>query len=1029
MTIDAAFFKCIAARLAAGRPGGNITIYIVTVMMLFAALATALVSIYATANLVSVAGDDSRQAAYMAESGVRYAMTQLRTTDTRTTIQTLNTTTYTLSEGDAFTVNVFPKWFQAASDVSVTTGQTLDLDVPDNATVPDGFVIPAGAYIVNIDSLRDAIAFGGDKTRFYTSLGTDSTAVDGDTLRVEVADAFQASAGQPVMMAVRPNLAQYGSDGVEGTGETAIAVDGSADLVVGVDAPAIAESIFHEDGGTFYVLNPNTGVRRMYAYDSYSTASPVTLNNIRGVDALSIDYDRDLIIFSDRNHAVYAQGKTGPGTSEATAAAGIELPRDTSTAPVWSPEAAEETPTDVGMAAMVQTAVTPYSNAGAIQIGSDALGSFISMGMDIGSAYSAAWYGGTQNVGGMSANFCSAGKCRFEYGMRAYFTVDYDGSADGFTFALMNGADNTTSSTGGPGGYMGYAGSSGGSTGIDPPKLALEFDTYTNTGFNDPGSSNKDYMNLVFWGADDASTNDDNTHDTWASTTTVSSNIRGAPYVEADGNVLVASTDGNVYRFNSRGEQQATVSLGASTDSSPVVDSYDYIWIGSNNSRINRIPSDFSGRTSYSMGADVRTIPAVSGDRVFFGTDYTGTSSSYCNFCVIVYWHGSLYWDGGWYPFFHSTDVIRGSPFIDAGDVYFGGNRSGGNVWSYTVGGSDNWSGAFTTGSDVYARPVVSSSGKVFFGTWENDRYFYCVSTAKVQQWVFDTGYVSVYAGAAVDESRNRVYFGTAEIRSGSYDGKVYALDTNTGSEVWSYQTGGAIYSSPVVGPDGAVMIGSDDGYLYAFEPDGSLRWKLDLKDDVRSSPALNGAQTIAYVGSDEDYLYGVPVSGNPWQFKTWEDEVAGTHPYMTYGVSGANNLPTDAYTDGTISSGNNWLNSGPWAVRVEVERSQTAGSNGRYPYTVRSWIRQCDADPGDCSEITGTFFSDTRIAYAAKTAQMTQTFELSAADHAKFETYYNGFTQGTGGATQTLTLRNIRIGFIRPGDYVISPDGSGNWR
>ena len=33
----------------------------------------------------------------------------------------------------------------------------------------------------------------------------------------------------------------------------------------------------------------------------------------------------------------------------------------------------------------------------------------------------------------------------------------------------------------------------------------------------------------------------------------------------------------------------------------------------------------------------------------------------------------------------------------------------------------------------------------------------------------------------------------------------------------WSYQTGGSVYSSPAIGSDGTIYIGSADSYLYAL--------------------------------------------------------------------------------------------------------------------------------------------------------------------------------------------------------------------
>ena len=42
----------------------------------------------------------------------------------------------------------------------------------------------------------------------------------------------------------------------------------------------------------------------------------------------------------------------------------------------------------------------------------------------------------------------------------------------------------------------------------------------------------------------------------------------------------------------------------------------------------------------------------------------------------------------------------------------------------------------------------------------------------------------------------------------------------------WNYQTDGIVYSSPAVGNDGTIYIGSTDRYLYALNPDGMLKWR-----------------------------------------------------------------------------------------------------------------------------------------------------------------------------------------------------------
>ena len=50
----------------------------------------------------------------------------------------------------------------------------------------------------------------------------------------------------------------------------------------------------------------------------------------------------------------------------------------------------------------------------------------------------------------------------------------------------------------------------------------------------------------------------------------------------------------------------------------------------------------------------------------------------------------------------------------------------------------------------------------------------------------------------------------------GSDDGRLYLLSLDKGAEVWSYEVGQALQSSPAVGGH-RVVIGSDDGRVYCF--------------------------------------------------------------------------------------------------------------------------------------------------------------------------------------------------------------------
>ena len=51
----------------------------------------------------------------------------------------------------------------------------------------------------------------------------------------------------------------------------------------------------------------------------------------------------------------------------------------------------------------------------------------------------------------------------------------------------------------------------------------------------------------------------------------------------------------------------------------------------------------------------------------------------------------------------------------------------------------------------------------------------------------------------------------------GSTDNNFYAVNASNGYQLWSYTTGGSIYSSAAVAKGGQVYIGSDDGHLYCI--------------------------------------------------------------------------------------------------------------------------------------------------------------------------------------------------------------------
>ena len=133
-------------------------------------------------------------------------------------------------------------------------------------------------------------------------------------------------------------------------------------------------------------------------------------------------------------------------------------------------------------------------------------------------------------------------------------------------------------------------------------------------------------------------------------------------------------------------------------------------------------------------------------------------------------------------------------------------------------------------------------------------------ATPGTLKWKYDT-YYHVYSTPSIGSD------GTIYVAS--WDGYLYAINDN-GTLKWEYDD---IYdyvgSSPAIGQDGTIYIGSWDNNLYAINLNGTLKWKYDVGDKIFSSPAIGASGTI-YVGAYNNYLYAINSNGTlKWKYKT----------------------------------------------------------------------------------------------------------------------------------------------------------------
>jgi hypothetical protein len=65
------------------------------------------------------------------------------------------------------------------------------------------------------------------------------------------------------------------------------------------------------------------------------------------------------------------------------------------------------------------------------------------------------------------------------------------------------------------------------------------------------------------------------------------------------------------------------------------------------------------------------------------------------------------------------------------------------------------------------------------------------------------------------------------------------------------------VWGSPTIGPDGTVYITTNDWRLWAFNPDGQVKWFFDTEHETWTTPVFTNNGLIVF-GSEDGYMYGI---------------------------------------------------------------------------------------------------------------------------------------------------------------------------
>ncbi|MFC1921201.1 PQQ-binding-like beta-propeller repeat protein [Chloroflexota bacterium] len=334
--------------------------------------------------------------------------------------------------------------------------------------------------------------------------------------------------------------------------------------------------------------------------------------------------------------------------------------------------------------------------------------------------------------------------------------------------------------------------------------------------------------------------------------------VRSSPAV-IDGTVYFGSQDSNLYAVDAEtGEENWVYETGSWVDSSPsVVD--NVVYFGSNDSRLYALDTDngeevWTFKTSY----PVKASPAITEEIVYIRSD------DYYLYALDIE-DGKEIWR------FNTKSPVGSSTAVSDGIVFTGS----GDGYCYALNAANGQRRLrFKTHYSVTSTPAVKD-GNVYLA--HDNGYLYVIDGSArtwlqeheihpfwVQMWVMDLPGVpkpppqsgllwGVKLGRSSTASSPLITDDTVYIGSDKY---LFAVDIETHSVRWKFETGGAVRSSPVM-TGSAVVVGSEDGMVYAVDAaTGEKLWDFATGDKITSSPAV--ADGVIYIGSYDGNMYAI---------------------------------------------------------------------------------------------------------------------------------------------------------------------------
>jgi outer membrane protein assembly factor BamB len=320
--------------------------------------------------------------------------------------------------------------------------------------------------------------------------------------------------------------------------------------------------------------------------------------------------------------------------------------------------------------------------------------------------------------------------------------------------------------------------------------------------------------------------------------------VRSQPVIGSDGVIYVQCVSGMLYAINPDGTVRWNTTLNFPSPATPAIAPDGTVYSSSQGNLLFAFTP--GGVYEWSYACSTRGSPVIAADGAII---HNVMANSVC----AVDADGAFRWlyDSG-----ASAGSDAAPAIADDGTIYLGNAVDA--IFALNPDGTLKWSFAADSGGEAnppQTSAAVGADGTVYMALGTN---FYAINPDGTQKWVYPVG-VDVLSSPAIGDD-GTLYLGTIVDKT-LIAGRFIALNPD-GTLQWQYEAGGEIVSpiesSPAVDGVGTVYVCVKfSGTLMAFNPDGSVKWSFGTAGPASSSPAIGEDGTV-YFGNDAGSVYAL---------------------------------------------------------------------------------------------------------------------------------------------------------------------------